>query len=74
MVSTPELAKFIINNLVKYNLRMESLDVTPGWIHIDLNYRGTGPRIFRPGKPSILPDGPTLDEINRKLKEIEKAT
>jgi len=48
LVRTPELAKWMVNNLVRLNLRMESLDSTPSWIHIDLNYSGKGFRIFKP--------------------------
>jgi hypothetical protein len=48
LVRTLDLEQFIIRNLVKYNLRMESLDKTPTWIHISSDYSGLGPRIFRP--------------------------
>lgn len=51
LVRTQELAKFLINNLEKFNLRMESLDKTPSWIHIDMSYSGVGSRIFNPSKP-----------------------
>lgn len=55
MVRTPELTKFILDNLQTYNLRMESLDATPTWIHIDLGYKGTGLRIFNVKKPKEQP-------------------
>ena len=47
MVRTPELEKFMIAALPRFNLRMESLDTTPTWIHIDLGYKGKGPRVFK---------------------------
>ncbi len=49
LVRTPELEKFIIANLEKWNVRLESLDSTPSWIHIDLGYV-SGPRIFKVAK------------------------
>lgn len=76
LVRTPELAKYIIDNLEKLDLRMESLDQTPNWIHIDLSYPGKGPRIFRVGNKTVsargmLPEGPTEEDMNKVLKDLE---
>lgn len=46
MVRTPELLKFVMASLEKYDIYMEHLDSTPTWIHIQT--RKAVNRVFKP--------------------------